>query len=133
MCTDLRHRIWLRSALAALVCLWLVSGPLLAASALRGAESECCCGSASACLLGGCDCGDRVGRDSSPCGGLRSSSEASHQAAVLAFGLHLGLVNDDVSVRRVDSIGQAPTADVPPQEPPVLALEPPPPRLAMTR
>lgn len=133
MCTDFRQRTWLRSALAALVCLWLVSGPLLAASSLREAESDCCCGSSSACMLGGCDCGGHESRESSPCGGLRSAQDLPGQATVLSFGLHLGLVAWDTAGGRIGSIGQALMADDPVPEPVAHNLELPPPRGASAR
>lgn len=127
------RRKWLRSVLTSLVCLWLGTGPVLASNSLWEATSDCCCGSGSACLLGGCSCGVNEARESSPCGGLRSAEDYGGQATVLSFGLHLGLVAQGIPESRVGSIGEAPIEDVPMPEPQVRSLEPPPPRFAWAR
>lgn len=133
MRTLVGQRSWFKSVLAGLVCLWLGIGPVLASSSLWEAAPDCCCGSGSACLLGGCSCGDNESRESSPCGGLRSAEDFGDQATVLSFGLHLGLVAQGVSESRIESVGEAPIEDDLVLEPLVRSLEPPPPRSACAR
>lgn len=115
-----------------LVCLWLGIGPVLAASSLWESEPDCCCGTGSACLLGGCDCGDEA-RETSPCGGLRSAEDFGGGATVLSFGLLLGLAAPEISENRVESVGQAPVDDWPLPGLLVRSLDPPPPRSASAR
>lgn len=128
-----RRRWWLRSVLAVLVCLWLGLGPVLAASSVWESEPDCCCGSASACLLGGCDCGDQQSRESSPCGGLRSGEGTGTDASILTFGFHLGLVDPGISAGRIGSIDEIPIDEDRLPEPSVRSLEPPPPRDVVAR
>ena len=133
MRTRIGHRFWLRSGLSSLVCLWLGLGPVLASSSLWKSVPDCCCGSGSACLLGGCDCGGQEPRESSPCGGLRSAEDFGGNVTILSFGLHLGLAAHEISESRVESVGQAPIDDDLMPELVVRSLEPPPPRFASAR
>lgn len=126
------YPIWLRTALTIAVGLWLGLGPLMAASDLWRAAPDCCCGRGSVCLLGGCDCGARERHDSSPCGGMRASEDAGHQASILVFGLQLGLIGSEHSTT-VRATGEIRAVEATVSGPYVPALEPPPPRSASAR
>lgn len=127
------RRTWLRAVLVISVGGWLGLGPLLAASDLWRAAPDCCCGSGSVCLLGGCDCGARGVGDGSPCGGMRSSEDFGSTPTLHSFGLHLGLATQDLGVGNVLPVGEtrADRGSLP--QPLVTSPDPPPPRDASAR
>ena len=130
MCTNLGCRVGLRQVLSGLICLWLAIGPVLAAGSLWVSAPVCCCGTGSACLLGGCNCGGQATQDSSPCGGLRSADDFGGDATILSFGLRPCLAAQEISENTVDPIGQAQVDEWSLLNLLVRSLEPPPPRLA---
>ena len=124
----LGRRAWLRSVLAAIICLWLAITPILVSNSLWAAESECCCGAEGACLLGGCDCGRADNAPLGDCGGLRSADGANEDAVVLSSARHLGLVLIDLPVDSLVPMGRAVVGDELQRNLPMPAPDPPPPR-----
>lgn len=127
MCTNLGPRDWLRSVLAATLCLWLGTAPLLAAGSLWVAEVECCCGGESVCLLGGCSCGKTGNARLGECGGLRSADGANDVVAISIARL-MGLVPIDVPVDTLLPMGAADMSQPSEQNLLARAPDPPPPR-----
>lgn len=132
MSNALISRSRLERIVALAISLWLGLGPI--AAALPGGEREhdCCCNSAGACLLGGCDCGSQESRDSSPCGGLRSSGGTSGDVTTLSCVRDLGEGTLDLTGVIVELVGYSLSGAMfsPEISPP--APEPPPPRFAST-
>lgn len=120
--------IGLGPVLAVLICLWLGIGPLLAVSSLWQTEAECCCGSGSACLLGGCDCGRPGKTGPGDCGGLRSADGANDDAVAISFARHAGLIPIDVSVVPVLPSGRIDEFGTNREDLPTRTPDPPPPR-----
>ena len=114
--------------LVVLICLWLGIGPLLAASSLWQAEAECCCGSESACLLGGCDCGKTRSARPGDCGGLRSADGANDDAVAVSFARHVGQIPIDVPVVPLLPSGGIDDDGTDRQDLPTRTPDPPPPR-----
>lgn len=117
-----------RPVLAALICLWLGLGPVLAAGSLWEAEGECCCGGERVCLLSGCDCGKTGNSRLGECGGLRSADGANDDAVAISFARHLGWVQLDSPVIFLLSTGRAVGTDASQEDLPTRAPDPPPPR-----
>ena len=65
----------LHQILAIMIGLWLGLSPVISAAPMWEREHDCCCGGGSACLLGGCDCGEHGARETDPCGGLKSAKD----------------------------------------------------------
>ena len=112
------------------ICLWLGLGPFAAAATLWEEVPDCCCGGGSACLLGGCNCGEYGDRDTSPCGGLRPSKDADGDATTLSFVRDLGVGDFKEGGIIVEIVGHSLSGATfsPEIAPP--APEPPPPRSA---
>ena len=128
MCAGLGRWTWFRPVIAAVVCLWLGIGPVLACSSLWEAESEYCCGGESVCLLGGCDCGKTGNPRLGDCGGVRSADGANDNAVASSFARHLGLVPIDLPVDTLLPAGLADSGDESRQNLPPSAPDPPPPQ-----
>ena len=124
------RRVGVRNVCAVVFCLWLGFGPIASAAPWSEEEHDCCCDGASACQLGRCDCGSQDSRDSSPCGGLRSSGGTSGDVTTLSSVRDLGVGTLDPTGVIVELAGHSLSGAMfsPESSPP--APEPPPPRSA---
>jgi hypothetical protein len=130
MSNALISRSRLERIVALAICLWLGLGPIAATVPAGEKEHDCCCNSAGACLLGGCDCGSQQSRDSSPCGGLRSSRDTNGEGTTLSFVRDLGVGTLDPTGVIVELAGHSLSGVMFSPEISPSAPEPPPPRSA---
>jgi hypothetical protein len=130
MSNALTSRSRLVRIVAVAISVWLGPGPIISAAPWQGDDHDCCCGSGSVCLLGGCDCGEGGTGDDSPCGGLRPAKDVNDAAIALSFVRDQGVSAQDSSGIILEIVGCSILNTVSFTEAALPALEPPPPRSA---